>query len=355
MEIIYIDPGYGKGVTDAGQTLSCVESDNYNPINGVAYTFSVPQTDSPMHFLPIPTSALAVPTVSDGQFFTKVVSFKVSVYFALECQYNCGIGFQKDTTKTNGASLDWYSLAMGFADYRLADKAITQNVQKVEKDSGLGLHQGTISICLVKYLSGGSAAFRTTAYAEFDGEILSDTKVSTSVDNETFGNGLQISFPGGKNNCFYVSNIIVASLTEISDTSPEDTFGAPILSSDTTLIKLPLSTPPSGNFSAEGDGKYVGTASGQQLLQTIDAENLITKFGGDTKVNNLIVYGNPGYKTGNGITTAYGGSVDDYGDGKFTTHGSCTLSADPNAIASVAWETDDDLNGINGGAIGWRI
>ena len=130
------------------------------------------------------------------------------------------------------------------------------------------------------------------------------------------------------------------------------------MSSDTTLIKLPLSTPPSGNFSAEGDGKYVGTKSGQQLVQTIDATDLITKFGGETKVNNLIVYGNPGYRTGNGITTAYGGSNDDYGDGKFTTKGSCTLSADPNAIASVAWdETDnattlDDLDGLE---VGWKI
>lgn len=351
MEIIYIDPGYGKGVTDGGQTLTCVESDNYNPINGVAYTFSVPQTDSPMHFLPIPTSALAVPTVSDGQFFTKIISFKCSVYLDLAYPYDFFAGFQKNLSDT----VDFDYVMIGSRGCTVKGKISSQSYsKKITSGAVKGLHDIVISISLVKYQYGNSAAFYITLTFDIDGDIYSPRTGVTSLESAPFGNGIFVSPAALTGGTCYVSNIIVASSTEISDTSPEVTSPAPILSSDTTLIKLPLSTPPSGNFSAEGDGKYVGTASGQQLLQTIDATDLITKFGGDTKVNNLIVYGNPGYRTGNGITTAYGGYV----DGSFYTSGSCTLSADPNAIASVAWDettnnrTLDDLDGLQ---VGWKI
>ncbi|MBR3050472.1 MAG: hypothetical protein IKG61_03355 [Selenomonadaceae bacterium] len=358
MEIVYINPGYTTGLTGTG--LTCVESEEYNPINGVAFTGNF-SGDGRKFYLPLPSSAFDVPTVSDSQFFTKMISFKFSVYLDLVSPYTTAAGFQKDKTKTTS---DYNYVSFGYSNCKayfvIGNNNTTQDIIKNKVTAGF--HNVVLSICLMKYLSGSSNAFYVVTYCEVDGDLKSYRTgfSSASSISSVFGQGIYVALNGTTTSTIteYFSNIIVASSTEISSTSPSrEAIPAPILSSDTTLVRLPLSTP-SGNFSAEGDGKYVGTASGQQLLQTIDATDLITKFGGDTKVNNLIVYGNPGYRTGNGITTAYGGSTDDYGDGKFTTKGSCTLSADPNAIASVAWDETENgttLEIIDGWEVGWKI
>ena len=66
----------------------------------------------------------------------------------------------------------------------------------------------------------------------------------------------------------YVSNVIVA--TAIGTYTP-------LLTSETLLVGLPLSTSPTGDFLSVGDFEYVGNTSGQKLLQTINTSDIITK------------------------------------------------------------------------------
>ena len=361
MEIIYIDPGYGSFGKDFNTTdpksPNYVENYQYNPINGVA--FNVNQYC--IFLMPFPTTLLNYPDITDAnKHYIKCVSVKFSVY--LEGLNGTGgsstfsapfsTGFQiYGTNNAYGSSPATLPYVRFFADKYIVGAGSSSETLNYSNSSSEGFHNVAFSI------HSDNTNVSRFGTCDVDGSINTFTIPSfPSKSNAPYGTGFIFAFNQPQYGTSYVSNIILATSVEVIETELTVTSPSPILSSDTTLIKLPLSTPPSGNFSAEGDGKYVGTASGQQLVQTIDATDLITKFGGDTKVNNLIVYGNPGYKTGNGITTAYGISNSDDGDNNFTTHGSCTLSADPNAVASVAWEmhshTLSDIDGLN---VGWRI
>lgn len=154
---------------------------------------------------------------------------------------------------------------------------------------------------------------------------------------------------------FYVSNIIVAVNSKLDVTSPEIQSSTPLLRSQIYPVRLPLSAPTDDStFVADADGKYVGTASGQKLVQTIDTSELITKYGGTTKVSHLGVLGNPGYYVGYGITTASGITE---ANGTVTAHGSCALSQSPNANPNVVWQTASGatLADIDGLKIGWQV
>ena len=66
------------------------------------------------------------------------------------------------------------------------------------------------------------------------------------------------------------------------------------------------------------DGKYIASAAGQQILQSIDTSSLIADYGADSQIKGIAVIGNPAYRTAEGLSQLMAlekvnGTVTEYG------------------------------------------
>lgn len=347
MDIIFIDPGYGKGFSvSSGGSLTSVESEEYNPVNGVAFTGSAGTTA----YFYLPSSITSVPS----DYFEKHMTFKFSFYCPQQPAHSLTI----ESPKYGATS------SSGYATINLSPNSCTFKLGSTRQTitgngSATGFHNFAFTVCIgVKNRSNPYRLARHIC-CEFDGN-----SAAIALDNQLtyseFSSYLNILFqnytftsPGLSSGDYYISNIIVATLIVISTSSGMEGNSLPLLSSEAFPVPLTLSKP-TGDFSSVGGGEYVGNASGQKLLQTIDTSDAVAKFGATSKVSHLVVYGNPGYRVGSNITEAYGISKD--GNSSITSHGSCELSTDTDATTCVAWETPDtklpDLDGLK---VGWQI
>lgn len=328
MDIVHVDPGYGKGYT--GADLTCVESEEYNPDNGVAFT-----ANGGVGAIPIPDSFYS------STMYNRVLSCRFSAYLDLNSssEFIVGLRNSKGTTFCNYVK---FTSSKCECLYGISSSIRTMTVSESPTK---GLHNFVISICL-EALSSDVTPYYGYIYMDFDGETKNAIwGSSTSNVDQILGlRKIYFSFPNSETNICYVSNVIVATATGTAD---------PILTSETKLVRLPLSTPPTGDFLSVGDGEYVGNTAGQKLLQTINASDAITKYGATSKVSHLVTYGAPGYRVGSNIETAYGISEE---DGTITQQGSCSLSTDTNGSAVVAWETPSTtLNDVDGLKVGWQV
>ena len=319
MNIIHIDPGYGKGIDGA----TYVENEAYNSYNGVAFT--KPGGDVT---LPVSSSVLALSSLVSTQ---RAVTLRFSVYLNLNAGAVFTAGFKSSATYLNVDSSynGFHDIALTkYASYvRTYDWVINTIVNE----------KRTLNHYSIKDIDGNSSTFDSQS-------INSTGQITDSKLASVFGNALYFTFPAASEGECYVSNVIVTI----------GVFASEVLSSGSLLAPLTLSTPPEGDFSSVGGGEYVGNASGQKLLQTIDTTDAVAKFGAASKVSHLVVYGNPGYRVGSNITEAYGISKD--GNSSITSHGSCELSTGTDATAIVAWETPDTkLSDLDGLKVGWQI
>ena len=106
----------------------------------------------------------------------------------------------------------------------------------------------------------------------------------------------------GTNSTGLISNLIISD-TEIH--KREQVVILPIGTTETDMA---------GNL----DGTYTASATGQQILQSIDTASLIADYGADSQIKGIAVIGNPAYRTAEGLSqlTALenvNGTVTEYG------------------------------------------
>ncbi|MBQ6298639.1 MAG: hypothetical protein IJK81_13325 [Selenomonadaceae bacterium] len=306
MDIVYIDPGYGAGL--AGVT--CVENEEYNPINGVAFKGS--------RSVNAPNSA-GIISVRFSAYFgsdsSGIITVKSSANYATigPTSCTCFTGGNSGNTSTSTYSLT------GFHNFVVS--------------FGMNI---TTSLINHKVVVTGDLNHTVSGWYNNSGASAS------SYRQNIFNGTISINSPET-----YISNIIVAT----------DTSYSPCLTTDMLLVKLPLKNT-SGDFLSVGDGEYVGNTAGQTLLSTINAgenSDVITKFGATGKVSHIVTYGNPGYRVGSNIETAYG--ISQSGNDSITAHGNCSLSTANDANAFVAWEADSGtkLSDLDGLKVGWQV
>ena len=95
------------------------------------------------------------------------------------------------------------------------------------------------------------------------------------------------------------------------------------------VIALPVKATET-DMTANADGSYTADKAGQYLLQTIDADALLTKYGSETKITGLEFCGNPASCTGSELAKLVG--IQKAKDGTVTEWGSTTLSMTPAVV-----------------------
>ena len=103
------------------------------------------------------------------------------------------------------------------------------------------------------------------------------------------------------------------------------------------------------DMTANADGSYTADKAGQYLLQTIDADALLTKYGSETKITGLEFCGNPASCTGSELEKIVG--IQKAKDGTVTEWGSTTLSMTP-AVVRLANTTALTLEELGNRQIG---
>lgn len=303
MDIVYFDLGYGAGIDG----VTCVENEEYNPINGFAFTKEGGGTVT----LPVPRGVFALAVAS----YTKAMSVRFSIY-------NNANSFIVVFNKS-------YSISVN------------------------GFHDVVFSRYMNSVASSSSTSYTCYSIRNLDGTITNtdyssaDTVSSAAELMNAFGNSISFIFPSASAGECYVSNVIVSvslggTKSNFASAFPHDYFP----------VKLPLKDT-SSDFISLGDGEYLGDSAGQKLLSVVDAQDVITKFGASSKVSHLISYGHPGYRVGSDITSATGITEE---NSSIAAHGSCALSTDTVASAAVAWAVGNTrLSDVDGMKIGWRV
>ena len=95
------------------------------------------------------------------------------------------------------------------------------------------------------------------------------------------------------------------------------------------VIALPVKATET-DMTANADGSCTADKAGQYLLQTIDADALLTKYGSETKITGLEFCGNPASCTGSELEKIVG--IQKAKDGTVTEWGSTTLSMTPAVV-----------------------
>ena len=339
MDIFHVDPGYGRGLTVSNGSVSCVESDEYNPINGVAFTCLASDSTAASVNLALPAGFPSSLSNNAAHW----IGLRFSAYLDIQSsnRFVCGFGARSRIVFSTNSAIAYTALNPNAS-------AITS--QELTNSLTSGFHNIALSI----YVKRVEQNYYIYLYADVDGYTWHENATKTYSNplygiDYVFSSGIRFTFPTSSTDICYISNIIAAHQTSTYEN----------LTSEMLLAKLPLSTPlTTSDFLSAGDGEYVGTTSGQKLLSAINAgenSDVITKFGATSKVSHIITYGNPGYRVGSNVTSATG--ISQSGNDSITAHGNCSLSADADAAACVAWEADagTKLSDLDGLKVGWQV
>ena len=216
MDIVYIDPGYGAGIDG----VTCVENEEYNPINGVAYTIA--KSNGGNLALPVPSGVLSLTTINQ----VKVVTVRFSVYLDLYSSNTFYVRFAGKKTY----SFNFTSSSNGFhnvAFSRYAKVQVNQSPEFIYKT--------------IRDIDSNISEADQITHAS------NEVPVSTILSS-AFGNSIAFHIPPPDSSKCYVSNVMV-------------TVGTEALSSGSFPVKLPLKNT-SGDFISLGGGYCVGTACG---------------------------------------------------------------------------------------------
>lgn len=332
MEIVHVDPGYGKLMQLYSNTeLDYVENAEYNPYSGVAFTV----TSGAKSFFPNIDFAFE-PTA--GQYYKKVWSMKFSVYNAGGSLY---AGFCHAANATPDVGVHFHNNACAVRHY--IDGIVKEETNFAQTPAGL--HHVSITYSLTAETT-GNYLLATTIMVD----NTTDFQIYSSATPPTIPQYAGYSFAiAAQNHCF-ISNVLVGQASYEGDGTgsiPSDD-GIP---ANTPVYRLPLGTPVT-DFESGEDGEYVAKTNGKTLLQTVNASNLITAHG-DKPINHIVAYGNPGYRVGSAVTAATGISKE---GNTITPHGSHTLSFEKDMHVYDVWKIADGskFSNINGLQVGWQ-
>ena len=116
------------------------------------------------------------------------------------------------------------------------------------------------------------------------------------------------------------------------------------------ITAVPLTNPVTDMIDRE-DGSYLADTAGQQILQTVDVANLISAYGGASKVTGIAVAGNPAYRTAEGLSSLIG--ISKTGDTQ-TEHGTRALKESTTAGTIDCHEVDMTISEMTGMQLGWK-
>lgn len=134
-----------------------------------------------------------------------------------------------------------------------------------------------------------------------------------------------------------ISNIMIAD--EIIDTN-EKIISVPVTDIETDMINL-------------GDGVYNSTVEDQYILQSVDANSLILQYGGKSEVKDIIIFGNPAYKTNNGLSTV---TLIEKNNNTILEHESATLQAAESSYVMLEYEPESmTIKDLAGKAYGLKV
>ena len=118
-----------------------------------------------------------------------------------------------------------------------------------------------------------------------------------------------------------ISNIMIAD--KIIDKN-EKIISVPIIDIETDMINI-------------GNGIYNATVEDQYILQSVDAKSLILQYGGKSEVKDIIIFGNPAYKTDDGLSTI---TLIEKNDNTILEHESATLQAAENSYIMLEYKPE---------------
>ena len=253
--------------------LTCVESDEYNPYNGVAFTGK--NVASSFSLAPL----LQGYTYGVDKTYGYWLDVKFSVYVKNGADSDSNPFIAGFLPNTNLGT--WGRVEIGSNIQRRTSATNPQTLST----SSAGFHDICINLFARRQANQKNADDKNTFWAyntvEIDGQNSSVTSSSNVITLVTYPLGQNLYFYFPPEGEFYVSNIIVAVNSKLDATFPEVQNSTPLLRSQIYPVRLPLSAPTADStFVAGADGQYVGTASGQKLVQTINTSELITKYGG---------------------------------------------------------------------------
>ena len=357
MDIVHVDPGYGKvlqSITTGGESMF-VENATYNPYSGVA--FSRAGNDYKYRGCISNFDFTFEPTL--GKYIKKVWSVKFSVYTAASRQFEAGF--------TDSRTADYPDLGVQNMDgdsYQFVhwEENTRKSYYCAPNGAGrkvnyhAGFHNVSITYSLTADGTGSEITYiraTTICVDEFTPEIqiYSTTSAITPPKFFTF------IFPRVVSSAVpeqpFISNVLAGQASYEGDGTgsiPSDD-GIP---ANTPVYRLPLGTPVT-DFEAGEDGMYIAKENGQTLLQTVNtssSSSLVTAHG-NRPINHIVAYGNPGYRVGTAVTAATGISKE---GNDITPHGTHTLSFEKDMHVYDVWKIAEGstFNDINGLQVGWR-
>ena len=332
MEIVYVDPGYGRfmnNIYSSGSvvgtgTATCYQSNLYNPHSGVAFTAN---------------QGLLVLPGMDFSFEggKKVWSVKFSVYIGnntsgLTAGFLSALKAGIDIGMSLGSSSSHKPKFIRFVNGKVEDDTVTTAVPTTA-----GFYNVSITYSLTRENAVSTIIFNNEV------DVQSTTAVSFFPQYFAFSYSTSLSKE------FYISNFLagIASYNGDGDDMPSDD-GIP---ADTMIYRLSLGTPTSdSNFTKSGD-EYVANSNEQILLQQINSTKDAT--GNNPAVNHLVVYGNPGYMVGSRVSQATG--ISRQSGGSIASHGTHELSYEQDMHVCDFWKINDTtLSNLYGLQVGWR-
>lgn len=338
MDIVHVDPGYGKVLQSySGTGTTFVENDEYNPYSGVAFTH---EGNGGSVYARLPNIDFTFEP--NSQFYKKVWSLKFSVYTPGSGVFHAGF-----STVASGAAIHGQIRIVGNG-YDIT--RFVENTQLSEYHSGFsaGFHNVSITYSLTADGTGSGTSYIRTTTIEVDEVVDFQTYALATIPSYLPEYAL-FNFGGGSNH-YYVSNVLVGQASYEGDGTgsiPSDD-GIP---ANTPVYRLPLGTPDT-DFELGDDGIYIAKENGQTLLQTVNASSLVTTHG-NQPINHIVAYGNPGYRVGTAVTAATGISKE---GNDITPHGTHTLSFEKDMHVYDVWKIAEGstFNDINGLQVGWR-
>ena len=340
MDIVYVDPGYGK-LMESNNELTYVENATYNPYSGVAFA-PAGSSGARAHF-----PNLDFTFEPTGQFYKKVWSVKLSIYS--DGTGLLHVGFTRAASSTNpdvGVNISSNSCSIN----RYVDDSTVYEFNFTGGFSA-GFHNISVTLALTADATGSGISYTRTNTIEVDDEVDYQTYTTTTALNTP--SYIVLGF--GSGNHYYVSNVLIGQAAyegEVSTDGSDDIPSDDGIPADTPIYRLPLGTPITNGFELNENGEYVAKTNGSTLLQTVNANDLITAHG-NQPINHIVAYGNPGYRVGGAVSAATGISKS---GNIITPHGSCELSFDKTSHIYKAWAIDNgsSFSSINGLQVGWQ-
>lgn len=342
MEIVYVDPGYGRLMLPDADKFEFEKSTIYNPTSDVAFTSTVSCTRA------FPNLDLKFDPPGTAQIYKKVWSVKLTAHGKSAGRVSLGVTDDQDSGGTViNSGID---VRPNVINWRIHDGTTTTETQQNKLNdtsfSSAGTHNLSVTFSLTAAQKTSGTEYTITNTLILDNEVKFATNTTATKPNV----GKYFALYLANNHQIYVSNVLAGVTTYEGDgTNMPSDDGIP---ADTMIHRLSLNAPTSdSNFTKNGD-EYVANSNGQILLQQINSTKDAT--GSDPAVNHLVVYGNPGYHVGSrvtqaaGISRAAGGTIAQPGKKR-------DLSYETDAHVCDFWKiSDTTLSNLYGLQVGWR-